>query len=129
MKKNLLTIGLIASASLANAQNLNQPPVMGWSSWNTFDVHISEELINGQADAMVSQGLKDAGYNYINIDDGYFGLRDDEGNLMTHPFRFPNGLRGIVDHVHSLGLKAGIYSDAGSNTCGSGQGTDDKWAP
>ena len=127
MKKHLLTIGLIASASLANAQNLNQPPVMGWSSWNTFDVHISEELINGQADAMVSQGLKDAGYNYINIDDGYFGLRDDEGNLMTHPFRFPNGLRGIVDHVHSLGLKAGIYSDAGSNTCGSGQGTDDKW--
>ena len=71
-----------------------------------------------QADAMKNRGLHDAGYRYINIDDGFFGGRDANGNLLTHPVRFPNGLRHVVDHIHSLGMKAGIYSDAGRNTCG-----------
>ena len=95
------------------------PPVMGWSSWNTYRIHISEDLIKRQADAMVSLGLKDAGYRYINIDDGFFGHRDEQGVLHTHPERFPNGVKCVADHIHSLGLKAGIYSDAGANTCGS----------
>ena len=73
-----------------------------------------------QADAMVSKGLKKAGYQYVNIDDGYFGGRDKTtGRLLIHPKRFPNGLKPVVDHIHSIGLKAGIYSDAGRNTCGS----------
>ena len=97
-----------------------QLPTMGWSSWNTYRVHISDSLIMAQADAMVATGLADAGYNHINIDDGYFGGRDAAtGQLLIHPTRFPKGLKPVVEHIHSLGLKAGIYSDAGSNTCGS----------
>ncbi len=95
-------------------------PTMGWSSWNTYGVNISEEVIKKQANAMVSKGLISSGYQYINIDDGYFGGRDAEtGHLLIHPTRFPNGLKGIVDYIHGKGLKAGIYSDAGRNTCGS----------
>ena len=68
---------------------------------------------------MVQKGLKEVGYSYVNVDDGFFGWRDERGVMQTHPERFPNGLKGVADHIHSLGLKAGIYSDAGSNTCGS----------
>lgn len=68
---------------------------------------------------MVDQGLKDVGYTYINVDDGFFGYRDEQGNLCTHPKRFPNGMKAVADYIHSKGLKAGIYSDAGGNTCGS----------
>ena len=96
------------------------PPTMGWSSWNTFGLDINEDIIKGQADAMVATGLKDAGYQYINIDDGYFYNRNvTSGALLIHPQKFPNGLRPIVDYIHAKGLKAGIYSDAGINTCGS----------
>ena len=87
-------------------------PTMGWNTYNTFNLDINEQLIIEQAEAMANSGLKDAGYRYINIDDGYFGGRDPEtGRLLIHPDRFPNGLKGLVDHIHSLGLKAGIYSD------------------
>ena len=93
---------------------------MGWSSWNTFGVNISESIIKGQANAMVSKKLKDVGYDHINIDDGYFGGRDKTtGQLLIHATRFPKGLKGVVDYIHQKGLKAGIYSDAGRNTCGS----------
>ena len=95
-------------------------PTMGWSSWNTYGVNINENLIRQQAAAMVSKGLRACGYLYINIDDGYFGGRDSEtGHLLIHPTRFPNGLKGVVDYIHARKLKAGIYSDAGRNTCGS----------
>ncbi|WP_230679908.1 glycoside hydrolase family 27 protein [Pontibacter rufus] len=94
-------------------------PIMGWSSWNNFHANISEEIIRAQADFMVSSGMQDAGYTYINIDDGFFGGRDAEGNLLAHPERFPNGMRAVSDYIHSKGLKAGIYSDAGINTCAS----------
>lgn len=93
-------------------------PTMGWSSWNTYRVHISDSLIRRQADAMAALGLREAGYTYINIDDGFFGGRSKDGRLRVHPVRFPNGLRPVVDHIHALGFKAGIYSDAGRNTCG-----------
>lgn len=106
------------SSILAYAQE-NDPPVMGWSSWNTYRVNINDSLIRRQADAAVALGLRDAGYRYINIDDGFFGGRDSSGNLVTHPVRFPVGLKGIADYIHSKGMKAGIYSEAGSNTCGS----------
>ena len=94
-------------------------PTMGWSSWNTYGVNINDALIRHQADAMVSKGLKDVGYDHINIDDGFFGGRNTEtGELIIHPTRFPNGLKPVADYIHSKGLKAGIYSDAGANTCG-----------
>lgn len=94
-------------------------PTMGWSSWNTYRVHINDKLIRTQADAMLAKGLKAAGYTYINIDDGYFGGRDADGHLLINAVRFPNGLKGTADYIHKLGFKAGIYSDAGRNTCGS----------
>ena len=77
-----------------------------------------------QTSAMVDKGLKDVGYKYINIDDGFFGGRDADGNLLIHPTRFPNGMKKVVDFIHSKGLKAGIYSDAGRNTCASFWGGD-----
>ena len=95
-------------------------PTMGWSSWNTFALDINERLIRQQADAMHNSGLQDAGYRYINIDDGYWQGRSKDGNLRLNMQRFPSGMRTLVDYIHSLGLKAGIYSDAGDNTCGSG---------
>lgn len=95
------------------------PPVMGWSSWNMYRVHISDSLIMAQATALKNSPLYEAGYRYINIDDGYFGGRDDRtGKLKIHPTRFKGGLQPVVNHIHSLGLKAGIYSDAGISTCG-----------
>ena len=109
----------------AETQPLNEGPTMGWSSWNTFELNINEATIKGQANAIVSKGLAAVGYNHINIDDGYFGGRDPEtGHLLIHPTRFPNGLQPVVDYIHSKGLKAGIYSDGGYNTCGSYHGGD-----
>lgn len=112
----------VSLSSLAQPKDVERqitPPLMGWSSWNTYRVNISDELIKKQADALVQTGLKEAGYTYINIDDGFFGKRDSTGRMHTHAVRFPQGMKGVADHIHALGLKAGIYSDAGSNTCGS----------
>ncbi|MDY3669929.1 MAG: alpha-galactosidase, partial [Prevotella sp.] len=79
-------------------------PTMGWSSWNTYHVDISDSLIMQQADAMEALGLKKVGYKYVNIDDGYFGGRDQQtGQLLIHPTRFPHGLRPVVEHIHGLG--------------------------
>ena len=116
-----LSLFLLSTITMGAMAQINQldPPVMGWSSWNTYRIHINEALIKKQADAMVSQGLKEAGYLYVNVDDGFFGWRDENGKLQTHPERFPNGLKCVADYIHFKGLKAGIYSDAGSNTCGS----------
>ena len=105
------------------AQRTFLPPTMGWSSWNTFALNISDKIIEGQADAMVSQGLKEAGYLYINIDDGFWDGRAKDGQLIINRKRFPNGMRAVADYIHKLGLKAGIYSDAGDNACGSNAGT------
>ena len=120
MKKIFVSMAFCCAISgVAYGQVAYETPTMGWSSWNTYRVNISEELIKRQADAMIESGLSEVGYRFINIDDGYFGGRDEEGKLVSHPKRFPNGLRPVVDHIHQLGLKAGIYSDAGRNTCGS----------
>ena len=115
--RKLLFAALMLSVLCSWGQN---GPTMGWSSWNTYGVNISETLIKQQASAMVSKGLLAVGYDHINIDDGYFGGRDaTDGHLLIHPTRFPNGLKPVADFIHSKGLKAGIYSDAGHNTCGS----------
>lgn len=96
-----------------------KPPVMGWSSWNAFMIDISDSTIMEQADLLVSTGLYDAGYDHVNVDDGFFGFRGSDGRMNCHPDRFPGGMKAVADHIHSLGMKAGIYSDAGNNTCGS----------
>ncbi len=94
-------------------------PLVGWSSWNTFGCEISEEVILETARAMATNGLKAAGYMYVNIDDGFFGGHGEDGILRFNPRRFPNGMKPTVDGIHAVGLKAGIYSDAGADTCGS----------
>ncbi|MCR8669003.1 glycoside hydrolase family 27 protein [Aestuariibaculum sp. M13] len=95
------------------------PPLMGWASWNNYRININEDIIKGQADALVNQKLNDYGYTYLNIDDGYFGGRDENGKIKSHETRFPTGMKAMADYIHSKGLKAGIYSDAGINTCAS----------
>ena len=113
-------IRLAAAAMFAFASaSAAETPTMGWSSWNAYHVNISYKLIMRQADLLVELGLDKLGYRYVNIDDGWFGGRDANGRLKTHPERFPDGLSPVVRQVHGLGLKAGIYSDGGENTCGS----------
>ncbi|MGN6294040.1 MAG: glycoside hydrolase family 27 protein [Chitinophagaceae bacterium] len=92
---------------------------MGWSSWNSFRINITEKDIREEANLLVSTGLKNLGYAYAIIDDGYFGGRNTKGNIIPHPKRFPGGMKSLADYIHSKGLKAGIYSDAGINTCAS----------
>ena len=124
MKRILLLAAVCLAAT--NGMMAQGGPTMGWSSWNTYGVNINDALIRRQADAMVSKGLKDVGYDHINIDDGFFGGRNTEtGELLIHPTRFPNGLKPVADYIHSKGLKAGIYSDAGANTCGNMYNGDD----
>lgn len=108
---------MVSYSSVVKADH--KGPTMGWSSWNTYSINITDQLVRKQADALVGKGLLDKGYNYLNIDDGFFGGRDAKGGLYTHKTRFPNGMWKLVDYIHSKGLKAGIYSDAGMNTCGS----------
>ncbi len=116
LKKILITALMAMTVSAGHAK---EKPTMGWSSWNTFAINISDSIIMRQADALVEKGLDKVGYKYINIDDGFFGGRDKAGHLLIHPTRFPNGLKPVADYIHDLGLKAGIYSDAGHMTCGS----------
>lgn len=118
---SLAFIALIAATpSNAHAQKRAfLPPTMGWSSWNTFALNINEDVICGQADEMVKKGLDKVGYQYVNIDDGYWDGRDANGNLRINATLFPKGMKYVADYIHSKGLKAGIYSDAGDNTCGS----------
>jgi len=100
------------------SKGLALTPPMGWNTWNKFACNVSEELVKGAADAMVSSGMKDAGYQYIVIDDCWQEKRDDKGNVVPYADRFPNGMKAVADYVHSKGLKFGIYSDAGKKTCG-----------
>lgn len=106
------------SAWAQKFDGLARTPQMGWNSWNRFACNIDEKLIRETADAMVRIGLKDAGYQYINIDDCWHGQRDANGNIQPDPQRFPSGIKALADYVHARGLKLGIYSDVGNTTCG-----------
>jgi len=103
--------------------NLALTPPMGWNSWNKFACNVDEQLIREAADALVASGLRDAGYVYINIDDCWHGERDAQGFIHPDAKRFPAGMKALADYVHSKGLKFGIYSDAGSQTCGGRPGS------
>jgi alpha-galactosidase len=103
--------------------NLALTPPMGWNSWNKFSCNVDEKLIREVADALVSSGMKDAGYTYINIDDCWHGERDAQGFIHPDAKRFPSGMKALADYVHSKGLKFGVYSDAGSQTCGGRPGS------
>lgn len=92
-------------------------PPMGWMTWNYFAENINENVIREIADAMVSSGMTKAGYNYVFIDDGWQGGRDNKNNLIPDPKKFPSGIKSLSDYVHNKGLKLGIYSDAAQRTC------------
>ncbi|KAL2631470.1 hypothetical protein R1flu_016156 [Riccia fluitans] len=97
---------------------LGLTPPMGWNSWNFFGCNINETVIFETASALVFTGLADLGYNYVNIDDCWAELeRDEDGNLVPRKSTFPSGIKALADHIHGLGLKLGIYSDAGFYTC------------
>lgn len=97
---------------------LGMTPPLGWNSWNTFTWNINEVLIKETADAMVSSGLKDAGYEYVVIDDCWsLKQRDENGCLVADPEKFPHGMKAVADYVHSKGLKFGMYSCDGTHTC------------
>jgi alpha-galactosidase len=106
------------SAPVQKFDQLNLTPQMGWNSWNKFQSRINEQLIREIADAMTTNGMKDAGYEYVNLDDCWQGKRDAQGFIQPDPVKFPSGIKALADYVHSKGLKLGIYSDAGAKTCG-----------
>jgi alpha-galactosidase len=104
-------------------EKLALTPPMGWNSWNRFACDINEKLIREIADTIVSSGMKNAGYVYLNIDDCWHGTRDSLGIIHPDPERFPSGMKALADYVHSKGLKLGIYSCAGIKTCGGRAGS------
>lgn len=111
--------GGIAFPQQASALNngLAATPPMGWNSWNKYGCNINETLIKNMADNMVSSGMKDAGYTYINMDDCWQTGRDSNGNIIADPVKFPSGIKALADYVHSKGLKFGLYTDVGTYTC------------
>ena len=122
---------LFASIRPAAAQvhrlddGLARTPPMGWNTWNKFGCDVSETLIEQTADALVSSGMRDAGYRYLVIDDCWQVARDSTGTIVPDPQRFPNGMKAVADYVHGKGLLFGIYTDAGTKTCQGRPGTFD----
>ena len=112
-------LGSVEPAALTTNQVAVTPPPMGWASWNTFASQIDAATIKAQADALVSSGMAAAGYKYVNIDEGWWhGTRDPSGAITVDTSAWPGGMSSVVSYIHSLGLKAGIYTDAGKNGCG-----------
>jgi alpha-galactosidase len=120
MKKYfLLSMWIFSNVCLAQKfENLALTPPMGWNSWNKFACDVHESTIKQMADAMVSSGMRDAGYRFIIIDDCWSGGRDSLGFLFPNAQKFPSGMKNLANYIHSRGLKFGIYSDAGDRTCG-----------
>ncbi len=100
---------------------LAKTPPMGWNSWNKFHGRVDDGSVRGIADAMASNGMKEAGYQFVNIDDTWEGERDAQGNITTNK-KFPD-MKALADYVHSKGLKLGIYSSPGPNTCAGYEGS------
>jgi len=115
----MLCAFLFAPAPAHGLDNgMARTPPMGWNSWNKFACKdVNETVVRAQADAMVSSGMKDAGYEFIVIDDCWQVGRDAAGNILADPQKYPSGIKALADYVHSKGLKFGIYTDAGTKTC------------
>lgn len=128
MKKKIVCGFIFLACLICHAQKfqgLALTPPMGWNSWNTFQTNISEDLVKQTADIIVSSGMKDAGYSYLVLDDGWMAMQRDSitGDLIPDPKKFPNGMKVVIDYVHSKGLKFGLYNCAGTKTCGGYPGT------
>jgi alpha-galactosidase len=119
-KLTLLLVAVTLFPAIAAAQKwggLAETPPTGWNSWNNFGCNVDEKLIRDTADALVASGMKDAGYEYVVIDDCWHGERDEQGFIRPNPEHFPSGMKALGDYIHSKGLKFGIYSDVGARTC------------
>jgi alpha-galactosidase len=125
MRVVLAVVLAAAGTATAGADGLALTPPMGWNSWNKFGCDVSEKLVKETADALVATGMKDAGYQYLVIDDCWQVRRDAEGRIVPDPDRFPSGMKGLADYVHGQGLKFGLYSDAGTGTCQKRPGSKD----
>jgi alpha-galactosidase len=112
---------LVPGVAPAQQDGLAVHPPMGWNSWNHFHRNVDDPTIRAQAEAMVSSGMRDAGYTYINIDDTWQGTRDAKGNIQPNS-KFPD-MKALADFVHSKGLKLGIYSSPGPTTCAKFEGS------
>lgn len=119
----LLAIFILTSGFSQKFEKLAMTPPMGWNSWNRFECEINEQVVRDAADAMVSSGMKDAGYEYIVIDDCWQISRDNQGFIQADPQKFPSGIKALADYIHSKGLKFGIYSCAGRKTCANRPGS------
>ena len=123
-KQAILVIFLVVTSAYGQKfTNLAPTPPMGWNSWNRFGCDINEKVIRQAADAMFTSGMKEAGYEYIVIDDCWQAGRDSLGFIQADPQKFPSGIKALADYIHSKGLKFGIYSCAGRQTCGNRPGS------
>lgn len=115
---SFIILCLLVHGLQAQTTQLAGTPPMGWNAYNCFGGRISEAKILGIADAMVNSGMKEAGYQYIIIDDGWMTReRDKNGHIIIDFVKFPHGIKAVADYIHSLGLKFGIYSSPGRYTC------------
>ena len=115
---NYSLIGYALAVVLDVDTDLAMTPPMGWNSWNAFEKEINEKKIKAIANAMVTSGMRDAGYMYLVLDDAWMASeRDEDGRLVADPEKFPSGMKAIGDYIHSKGLKYGIYQDRGKMTC------------
>ena len=121
----VLALLAVPVAPAVAADSLALTPPMGWNSWNKFGCDVSEKLMREMADTLVATGMKDAGYQYLVIDDCWQVRRDDTGKIVADPDRFPSGMKALADYVHGKGLKFGVYSDAGTGTCQNRPGSKD----
>lgn len=120
----VLILAIVGNSTAQKFENLALTPPMGWNSWNSFECDgVNETVIKEAADAIVSSSMKDAGYEYVVIDDCWQIGRDDNGRIIIDKEKFPSGIKALADYVHSKGLKFGIYSDAGTQTCGGRPGS------
>jgi alpha-galactosidase len=117
----LILLSALGSPALAQQSSLAATPPMGWNSWNHFACKVSDAVVRASADAIVANGMKDAGYIYVNVDDCWQGKRDAQG--VIHPNeKFPD-MKALGDYIHGKGLKFGIYSSPGPKTCGNYAGS------
>src|SRR3954467_12668046 len=125
----VLALGLPTGVALADAPGHALTPPMGFNTWNAFACNINEDLIRSTALAMKNNGMADAGYKYVNLDDWWqdgrtltapdkaLVARDADGHIISDPANFPSGMKSLADYVHSLGMKFGLYSSNGTATC------------
>lgn len=121
----IIFVGFLVGGAPALENGLARTPPMGWNSWNSFELDINEQLIRSTADAIVNNGMKGAGYEYVIVDAGWKDReRTPEGKLAANPKKFPSGMKSLAEYIHARGLKFGIYTDAGTEDCdGAGPGS------